>query len=67
VVFPREPAGSWLTDNVPCVVEANGGQTCHIRNPATGGGTCDDAWAIAQAEFTVWSPPNPALARSALR
>ena len=53
VVFTKKPAGSWLTENVPYVVEANGGQTCHFRNLATGGGTYDEAWAIERAEFIV--------------
>ncbi len=53
VLFTRKPAGSWLSENVPYVVEANGGQTCHFRNPATRGGTYDAAWALERAEFTV--------------
>lgn len=53
VIFTRRPTGSWLSENVPYVVEANGGRTCHFRNPATGGGTYDDAWAIERAEFIV--------------
>ncbi len=53
VVFAKKPAGSWLRENVPYVVEANGGRTCHFRSPATGSGTYDDAWAIERAEFTV--------------
>jgi hypothetical protein len=53
VVFTRKPLGSWLTEGVPYVVEANGGKTCHFRNPVTGGGTYDDAWAIEGAAFTV--------------
>jgi hypothetical protein len=53
VVFTRKPLGSWLTEGVPYVVEANGGETCHFRNLATGGGTYDEAWAIEGAEFEV--------------
>jgi hypothetical protein len=34
-------------------VEANGGQTYHFRNPVTGGGTYDEAWAIEHAQSTV--------------
>jgi hypothetical protein len=53
VVFTRKPAGSWLTENEPYMVEANGGKTCHFRNPTTGSGTYDEAWAIEQAEFRI--------------
>jgi hypothetical protein len=53
VVFTGKPAGSWLTENQPYIVEANGGKTCHFRHPVTGGGTYDEAWAIELAEFTV--------------
>jgi hypothetical protein len=53
VVFTKKPAGSWLTEHQPYVVEANGGKTAHFRNPATGGGTYDEAWAIESSEFTV--------------
>jgi hypothetical protein len=53
VVFTRKPVGSWLTEGVPYFVEANGGKTCHFRNPVTGGGTYDEAWAIRGAEFAV--------------
>ncbi len=53
VVFSRKPAGSWLSEKVPYVVEANGGRTAHFRNPATGGGTYDEAWAVESSEFQV--------------
>lgn len=53
VVFTKKPAGSWLTERQPYVVDANGGKTVYFRNPLTGGGTFDDAWAIEQAEFAV--------------
>lgn len=53
VVFSRKPAGSWLTEHEPYLVQANGGKTCHFCHPVTGSGTYDDAWTIEQAEFTV--------------
>jgi len=55
VIFTKKPTGSWLTENEPYIVEANGGETVHFRNPVTGGGTYDQAWAIEQSEFTVSS------------
>ena len=53
VAFTKKPAGSWLTEHQPYVVEANGGRTVYFRNPVTGAGTFDDAWAIERAEFEV--------------
>jgi hypothetical protein len=43
VVFSKKPLGSWLTANVPYVIEANSGNTVHFRNPVSGGGTYDTA------------------------
>ena len=57
VIFTKKPAGSWLTENEPYIVEANGGKTVHFRNPVTGGGTYDQAWTIEQSEFTVIAEP----------
>ena len=53
-VFTRKPHGSWLTENVPYVVEANSGETVHFRNPATGSGTYDTASAVERAVFTLY-------------
>jgi hypothetical protein len=54
VIFTRKPLGSWLSVNVPYVIEANGGQTVQFRNPVTGGGTYDTAADIEHAEFTLY-------------
>ena len=61
VVFTRKPSGSWLSEGVGYLVEANGGKTCHFRNPVTGGGTYDEAWAIEGAEFTVQQAGSDAV------
>jgi len=53
LTFTRKPLGSWLSEHVPYVIEANGGETVQFRNPATGGGTYDTASDIEYAEFTV--------------
>jgi hypothetical protein len=53
VVFQKKPLGSWLTENVPYVIEANGGMTVHFRNPVSGGGTYDTASYIEHSEFTI--------------
>jgi hypothetical protein len=53
VVFSKKPAGSWLTENEPYIVEAIQGKTIYFRNPATGGGTFDQARWVERAEFTV--------------
>lgn len=53
VVFTKKPAGSWLTENQPYIVEAIQGKTAYFRNPATGSGTFDQARLIERAEFTV--------------
>ena len=49
----RLTTGSWLSEEQPYVVEANGGKTAYFRNPATAAGTYDDAWAIEESEFTI--------------
>jgi hypothetical protein len=53
VAFAKKPLGSWLSEAVPYAIEGNNGQTVHFRDPATGGGTFDAAWAIAHADFTL--------------
>ena len=53
VIFTRKPLGSWLTENVPYVIEANGGMTVHFRNTISGGGTYDTAADIENSEFSM--------------
>jgi hypothetical protein len=53
VVFAKKPLGSWLSEDVPYVVEANSGRTVHFRNAITGGGTFDSAAAVEYSEFTI--------------
>jgi hypothetical protein len=53
VIFTKKPVGSWLTENQPYIVEGNSGKSVAFRNPATGGGTYDQAWQIEHSEFTV--------------
>jgi len=53
VVFTKKPPGSWLSENKPYIIEANSGKTVHFRNPASGGGTFDRAFAVEDSEFTV--------------
>jgi hypothetical protein len=58
VIFATKPLGSWLSEGVPYVIEGNSGQTAHFRNPATGGGTFDAAYAVEHAEFTIQQEPS---------
>ena len=53
VVFTKKPLGSWLSENVPYLVESNSGQTVHFRNAITGSGTFDRASDVEYAEFTI--------------
>jgi hypothetical protein len=52
VIFSKKPAGSWLTENQPYIVEAIG-KAIYFRNPVTGGGTFDQARLVERSEFTV--------------
>jgi hypothetical protein len=53
VIFRKKPPGSWLSENVPYVVDFNTGKTVSFRNAISGSGTFDSASLVEYSEFIV--------------
>ena len=56
VVFRKKPPGSWLSENVPYVVDFNTGNTVSFHNANSSSGTFDSASLVEYSEFSVQDP-----------